>query len=81
MTYSVKNIDSLITYTFIEHFKNEKFSCKLNPKMVIKVLNVDEEKNVTYEGGGGICTLNILAFIGLFAPINTEFVNELENMI
>ncbi len=81
MINTVINIDPVILYTFIEHFKNGEFICKLNPNMKIKVLNVDDEKNVTYEGSEGIYTLNILAFIGLFIPMNTEFVKELENMV
>lgn len=76
----VKNIDPLLIYTFIEHFKNEEFSCKLNPKMIIKVIDIDEERNVTYEGTGRKCTLNIMAFLGLFTPTNTDFVKQLENM-
>ncbi len=72
----VKNIDPLILYTFIEHSKNEKFICKLNPKMIVTVLNVDEKRNVTYEGPGGNYTLNMLAFIGLFAPLNYPAINN-----
>ena len=81
MTEDETFIDPLITYTFIEHFKNEKFICKLNPRMVIKILNVDENRNVVYEVDGRKYTLNILAFIGLFTPLNFEFVKELENML